>query len=303
MNAVLARPAMSFVRSLMLGMGMLDLLAGGLLITSPAALIVWAGWLSPDPAALALARWIGGFYATLGIAYLSARNSHQGEFQKAAMEFATLFQLTISMAGCVATTQADLPRVWELVAGCHLALAFVQCFLVRDALPKTVVRTWTAMCRQAACIFENTKNWAGGITDDFDSTTQASLDYARRLVLVLGCSNIVVGTAVIFSPSPWLTLAGVPMNGTVDVWLLRWAGGFYSAVGAAYLLGLGRGKVGALRVTMEITGLFQLVTGVLGLAAAKIGVLPSIWTGVALVHLTIGLIQGWLLFNEDWADE
>jgi len=133
--------------------------------------------------------------------------------------------------------------------------------------------------------------------------TRRWLRYSRLLALLAGAMDATTGLGLVGAPALTLGCMLVPVPGAEALLYVRFVGVFVGAVGASYLVALGRGGSEPLRKVFECTMLFRAAAGLFTGGAVLAGALAPAWLAVTFTDLSLVGLQVWLLRVAVVADE
>ncbi len=119
----------------------------------------------------------------------------------------------------------------------------------------------------------------------------------RWLAGLAGAMDAATGVGLVAAPAPVLAAMGVATPGPEALTYLRWVGAFVGAVGASYLLALGRGGAERLREVFASTILFRAAAGGYATWAVATGALEPRWLTVGATDGALVVAQAWLLWR------
>lgn len=125
--------------------------------------------------------------------------------------------------------------------------------------------------------------------------TSLSPRLVRLYALLVGAMDCSTGLGLIAAPAFTLAQMGAAVPSAEALGYVRFIGAFVAAVGASYLVAVGRGGGERLRGVLEFTLLVRVAAGsgaALGVAA---GLFDRAWLIVAATDLTCAAVQGWML--------
>ena len=123
--------------------------------------------------------------------------------------------------------------------------------------------------------------------------------FIRRLAWAVGAMDFFTGLGLVTMPELTLRCMLVPIPGAEALLFVRFVGAFVTAVGAVYLWGA-LGPSSRLKSVIACTLAFRGSAGGFCSVAVAVGSLPPGWLAVAVVDLSLLVLQIWILRKESW---